>query len=176
MRHLKVLALLLLFTMLMTGCSSNTNERSKNVSTIKSQPENIETPSKSTDKQSNNSSKDDILVINERIYLTQINDINLNFDIYKDKTIVVEGMFTLGYNQKDDKDIPMVYRRAPGCCGDDGWGGFFLKFKGKLPKDNDWIRVTGKPELVNNGYFDDLYLNVTNIEVLDKRGAEFVDK
>ena len=51
-----------------------------------------------------------------------------------------------------------------------------MKFDGELPKDNDWIKVTGKPELVKNGDFNDLYLNVTKLEVLEKRGAEFVQQ
>ena len=35
----------------------------------------------------------DILEISEKMFLTQINDIYYNFDEYKDKTIIVEGMY-----------------------------------------------------------------------------------
>ena len=44
------------------------------------------------------------------------------------------------------------------------------------PEDNAWIKVTGTPELVNNEYFQDLYLNVSSIEVLEERGEEFVSQ
>ncbi|WP_313529354.1 TIGR03943 family putative permease subunit [Anaerotignum sp.] len=116
----------------------------------------------------------DILIIGEKMFLTQINEIYYNFDQYKDKTIVVEGMYTLLFNQDGVREIPAVYRRGPGCCGNDGWGGFLLKYDGDYPEDDAWIKVTGTPELVDNGYFQDLYLNVSSIEVLDERGEEFV--
>lgn len=120
------------------------------------------------------SGEEDVLVIGEKMFLTQIDDIYINFENYKDKTVVVEGMYTLFFNQDGVRDTPAVYRRGPGCCGNDGWGGFLLKYDGEFPADNDWIRVTGTPELVENDYFQDLYLNVTNIEILEERGAEFV--
>ena len=119
---------------------------------------------------------DDTLIISEKMFLTQINDIYFNFDQYKEKTIVVEGMYTLLFNQEGVQDTPSVYRRGPGCCGNDGWGGFLLKYDGDYPVDNAWIKVTGTPELVENGYFKDLYLNVSNIEVLEERGEEFVSQ
>ena len=116
------------------------------------------------------------LIISEKMFLTQINDIFYNFDLYKDKTIVVEGMYMLFFNQDGVQDTPAVYRRGPGCCGNDGWGGFLLKYDGDYPEDNAWIKVTGTPELVNNEYFPDLYLNVSSIEVLEERGEEFVSQ
>lgn len=123
-----------------------------------------------------------VLFIKEKMFLTQINDIYFNFDDYKDKTIVVEGMF--GHLTSFDKSETwaVVYRRGPGCCGNDGWGGFLLqgennsiKEKIKSLAEDDWICVKGKPKLVENDYgFIDLYLVVSNIEVKTKRGAEFV--
>lgn len=116
----------------------------------------------------------DVLEIREKMFLTQINDIYYNFDAYKDKTIIVEGIYTLLYSWDGSERIPGVYRRGPGCCGNDGWGGFFLKYDGVLPKENDWIRVTGTPELEVGENFITLYLNVTSIEIKEERGAEFV--
>lgn len=108
------------------------------------------------------------------MYITQINDIYYNFDKYKDKTIIVEGMYTVFSSWDNTQQVPVVYRLGPGCCGNDGWGGFFLNYSKPFPNDNDWIRVTGTPELVENGNNVMLYLNVTSLEVLDTRGAEFV--
>lgn len=118
--------------------------------------------------------KEDVLEISEKMYLTQIQDIFLNFSDYEDKTIVVEGMYGLLFNPEGIKNTPAVYRRGPGCCGNDGWGGFLLRYDGTYPDENAWIRVTGTPEIVENGHYRDLYLNVSEIEVLETRGEEFV--
>ena len=120
------------------------------------------------------SAKGDVLEIGEKMFLTQINDMYFNFDNYKDKTLIVEGMYALFYSWDGGKTAPVVYRNGPGCCGNDGWGGFMLKYDGEYPNENDWIRVTGTPELVEEGYYLNLYLNVTSLEVKTERGAEFV--
>lgn len=120
-------------------------------------------------------SDDDVLEVKERVFLAQINDIYSNFQDYEKKTIIVEGMFSHFKSSDEQNDIPVVYRRGPGCCGNDGWGGFLLKYEGALPKENDWIKVIGKPllEKTEKGYYN-LYLKVESIEVLSKRGAEYV--
>lgn len=130
----------------------------------------------STKKKPDTNNAKNVLIIGEKMYLTQINDIFMNFENYKNRIVVVEGVYTLFYNDDGVKNIPAVYRRGPGCCGNDGWGGFLLKYDGKLPRDNDWIRVTGTPEIVDKGAFQDLYLNVSEIKILKKRGAEFVTR
>lgn len=143
-----------------------------------------ETPSPSTPDKASSSptpmdvgseeAEGDVLEIGEKMFLSQINDMYFNFDNYKDKTIVVEGMYALFYSWDGSKTSPVVYRNGPGCCGNDGWGGFLLKYDGEYPNENDWIRVTGTPELVEDGYYLNLYLNVTSLEVKTERGAEFV--
>ena len=149
------------------GNQQNVGEENSNDSLVKPK-----TPKVTKDKTKN----EKVLVIGEKMFITQINEIYYNFESYKDKTIVVEGMYALFYNFDGTENIPAVYRNGPGCCGNDGWGGFFLKYDGDLPQDNDWIKVTGTPILLSNGYYDDLYLDVTNIEVLTDRGAEFVEQ
>ena len=101
-------------------------------------------------------------------------DMYCNFDRYKDKTIIVEGMYAQFYSWDGSETAPVVYRNGPGCCGNDGWGGFLLKYDGEFPNENDWIRVTGHPELVTEGYYTNLYLNVASLEVKAERGTEFV--
>ena len=83
-------------------------------------------------------------------------------------------MYGLLFNPEGIQNVPAVYRRGPGCCGNDGWGGFLLYYDGTLPDENAWIRVTGTPEIVENGSFQDLYLNVSELQVLETRGEEFV--
>ena len=41
-------------------------------------------------------------------------------------------------------------------------------------RENDWIRVTGIPELIEDGDYLNLYLHVTSLEVKTERGSEFV--
>lgn len=125
---------------------------------------------------SNTSNTNDFLVIQEKMFLTQIDEIYFNFENYKDKTIVVEGMFTYLFNEEGVQNVPAVYRNGPGCCGNDGWGGFLLKYDKEYPQENAWIKVTGTPEMVDGKYVKELYLNVLSIEVLEKRGAEFVSQ
>lgn len=117
----------------------------------------------------------EVLEIGEKLFITQINDIYYNFEDYKDKTIVVEGMFTYLTNFKKEKK-PAVYRRGPGCCNNDGWGGFILELNQDPPKDNDWIRVSGKLKLVTDksGRYRDLYLVADEIIVKEQRGLEEV--
>ncbi|WP_250277188.1 TIGR03943 family putative permease subunit [[Clostridium] colinum] len=161
-----------------TTTKSQAKEKTKEETTTSSLSPNIPPividDNKTEDK--TNDKNEDILVIGEKLFLTQINEIYFNFDSYKDKTIVVEGMYTLFYNQEGIQNIPVVYRKGPGCCGNDGWGGFFLKYDGEFPKDNDWVKVTGTPELVDNNGFIELHLNVSKLEVLEERGAEFVEQ
>lgn len=118
----------------------------------------------------------EIIRIGESMFLTQINDMYFNFDNYKDKTVIVEGMFTVFKDQVDGRSKPIVYRYAPGCCGNDGWGGFLLEYDGDIPEDNAWIKVTGKPGLIEDGFFQSLYLEVTDLEVMEERGAEYVEQ
>lgn len=117
-----------------------------------------------------------ILEIKEKMFLTQINDIYFNFDSYKEKTIIAEGIYTELVSYIDNSTIPALYRRGPGCCGNDGWGGFMLDWNGKIPNENDWIRVSGKPYIKEYKGYEDLYLKVETLEVKKERGAEFVNQ
>ena len=121
------------------------------------------------------SSDGDVMEISEKMFLSQINDIYFNFDLYEDKTIVVEGMYNNFYALDGVTQFPVVYRRGPGCCGNDGWGGFYLRYEGEAPQTDQWIRVTGKPVMENDdkGY-PMLFLHVTSIEPMEEPGAEFV--
>ncbi len=121
------------------------------------------------------SSEQSILEITEKMFITQINDIYYNFDDYKDRTVAVEGMYAVFYAWDENLASPAVFRYGPGCCENDGWGGFMLDYDGELPEEDDWIRVVGVPKLVTayDGYID-LYLDVDSIEILDVRGEEYV--
>lgn len=117
------------------------------------------------------------LEIKEKVFITQINDMYYNFNDYKDIIVRVEGMFSKYESPDGENTYPLVYRRGPGCCGNDGWGGFLLDFdKKKIPelKENDWIIVKGRPFMKNLGGLDTLFLKVSDIKVSTRRGKEQV--
>ncbi len=185
-RLIKVIFVVLLVITSLIGCANNTNKSTNdnmNIETIDNETTTEIKISESVKDQNTEQQnikvnttepKKEILEIKEKMFITQINDIFYNVDNYKDKIIVVEGMYSKWNLWNGDKKVPVVYRRGPGCCGNDGWGGFWLNYDGELPKENDWIRVTGTPELVTEEYCLYLYLNVTSLEIKSKRGAEFV--
>lgn len=115
------------------------------------------------------------LVITEKFFITQINDIFYNIDDYKGKTIVVEGMFSMFPNSNGELVIPTVYRLGPGCCGNDGWGGFMLHYDGELPEAGEWIEVKGTPSIQEEDLFINLYLDVTSFKIKKERGSEYVE-
>ena len=172
MKLRKLIILPIVLSLLLVGCSSKDNNTTNDLSSNNSELLDADT----LEAELTQSRTGDILEIREKMFLTQIEDIFYNFDMYKDKTIMVEGMFTLFYDATGTQSIPGVYRLGPGCCGNDGWGGFLLNYEGELPEDDDWVKVTGTPELVIDGFYQDLYLNVISIEVLDERGAEYVSQ
>ncbi|WP_262428359.1 TIGR03943 family putative permease subunit [Paratissierella segnis] len=170
----KMMCTILFLCMLLSACGSGVGKADFEEPSSSETTE-IQMPVASDSLEEDDKSSDsDILEIGEKMFLTQINDIYFNFDDYKDKTIVVEGIYALFYSWDGNETTPVVYRNGPGCCGNDGWGGFLLKYDGNFPNENDWIRVTGTPELVTEEYYTDLYLNVSSIEVKTERGAEFV--
>jgi len=120
--------------------------------------------------------RSEIVEITETMFMTQINDIYINIEDYKDKTVKIEGMYSVFYSQDMTQSASVVYRNGPGCCGNDGWGGFQLEYDGEWPKENDWIEVIGNPKLVSNGQYKDLYLEVISVEVKDERGLETVSR
>lgn len=121
-----------------------------------------------------------VLNIREKLFITQVYDIYFNFDQYEGKAIAIEGMFDKIANIVQDApeaENLMVYRRSPGCCGNDGFDGFELVYQGEMPEFNDWVKVYG---ILRKGELDSplplIYLEVITMQVLDTRGAEYVEQ
>lgn len=114
------------------------------------------------------------MVIPEKMFITTINAMYVDFKEYKDKVIEVEGMFAFFYNGKGAKEIPAVYRLGPGCCSNDGWGGFPLYYNGPMPPEGVWVRVKGVPEMVKQGKMNNIYLHVISLDILEQAGASYV--
>ena len=123
-------------------------------------------------------------LIREKMFIAQVNDVYLNRNDYMGKTIKLEGLFK--YGEAGGREYCFVIRNGPGCCGDDGQVGFEVSWlppgeapesdRDVYPKINDWVEAQGvltRYEELGQGF---LYLALSEINVLDKRGAEFVNQ
>lgn len=127
--------------------------------------------------------EEDIVEIEEKQFLTKINNIKNKIDEYKNKLIVVEGMFATYSSWDESFKGNLVYRNGPNDFNNDIWGGFFLNdIKGSQVKIDDWIRVVGKPYIyttkdTEGETYEYLFLDVQDITVLDEneRGLELVN-
>ena len=120
-----------------------------------------------------------VVEINEKMFIAQVNDVYLNADEYLGKTIKLEGIFKR--EQYFDAEDPyfFVIRYGPGCCGYDGNVGFEIKWDKHnmqpYPADESWVEATGELKFYEeNGYSKYLYLDLSSLAVLNRRGAEVV--
>jgi uncharacterized membrane protein YcgQ (UPF0703/DUF1980 family) len=122
-------------------------------------------------------------VIREKMFIAQVNEVYLNRNDYFGKTIMLEGIFRK--EEYGGRNYCYVIRNGPGCCGEGGLVGFEVSWDlpGLLPADaveypkgNAWVEVLGKLEKyeINGQYV--LYLALSELNTLEKRGAEFVSQ
>ena len=113
----------------------------------------------------------DIVRITEKMYLTYVNEIYINPKSYLKKTIEIEGMFS--FEQYEGKTYNYVYRIGPGCCGNDGaMCGFEFITEETLPKEKDWIKVSGRLEEYEEAGQMYLRLEDCTVTVMEQRGKE----
>jgi uncharacterized membrane protein YcgQ (UPF0703/DUF1980 family) len=122
-------------------------------------------------------SNNNIIEIREKMFISQVNDVYLNADDYLGKTIKLEGIFKK--EQGYEKSYCFVLRYGPGCCGADGNVGFEIAWtNGKAksyPAVDSWVEATGVLKTYEeNGYSQYLYLDLSSLNVLSRRGAERV--
>ena len=126
-----------------------------------------------------------IYEIRENMFLTQINDINLNYRQYLGRTIELEGLIL--QNHWNDRDYYFVIRYGPDCCGDDGVVGFEISWnpdhdatghpmdqRSSFPKENEWVKAVGVLNRYDFMGFNYLYLALSELTVLETRGLETV--
>lgn len=124
-----------------------------------------------------------VVQIDEKQYLTKIANIKTKIDEYKDKIIVVEGMYATYSSWDDSFSGSLVYRNGPNDFNNDIWGGFFLNdLKGQDVRIDDWIRVIGIPYVytttdTEGTEYEYLFLNVQELQILPEkeRGIELVN-
>ena len=123
--------------------------------------------------------------IGEKLFIGQVNDVYRNRKDYLGKTIRLEGLFKSG--EVGDKTYCYVIRMGPGCCGDDGQVGFEVYWdqpdmtstagqKKTYPKMDDWVEAQGELKRYEEDGRYYLYLALSDLNVLEKRGAIFVNQ
>lgn len=180
-----ILCYVLIIMLLTSGCSDeNKTEAGTNVTDEQIQEQNI--PDNSSDNSGTlaehvmdnalkSSLKDsDEIVLKDKLFIAQCNDIYLNPNEYMDKPIRWEGIYTEATNPETDEVYKFVIRYGPGCCGNDGTAGFEILFEGESPKLNDWVEAVGKIELIEENGSEFVAIRLSELSVLDVRGQEFV--
>ncbi len=166
-----------MLTLLLVSCGNGDFNENTGSDVEKKSENNIAVDSEKNQKQNSEEEveEQEVFEIREKFFINQINDIFFNIDDYKNKTLRVEGMYAVFSTFEGDISQPVVYRNGPGCCSNDAWAGFLLNYDGDVkPEENDWIQVEGTPEIVVDGLYQELFLNVTKMTIKEERGAEYV--
>jgi uncharacterized membrane protein YcgQ (UPF0703/DUF1980 family) len=126
------------------------------------------------------SAENTIIEIKEKMFMAQTNDVYLNPEDYIGKTIKLEGLFKAEQYIENAPPYCFVLRYGPGCCGSDGNAGFEVAWNeqaaaGKAyPNIDDWVEAIGVLKTYEENGYPYLYLALSELTVLDKRGAEYV--
>ena len=115
--------------------------------------------------------------VTEKMFLAQISDINLNSEDYLGKVIALEGMFmTVDYGTGGPV-YHLVYRKSPGCCGNDGITGLEVVWDDPataFPAENTWVRAVGTLEQYTEEDMPYLQLSLQSLTPTDKPGLDSV--
>ena len=124
--------------------------------------------------------KNGIIEITEKMFISQVNDVYLNTDDYLGKTIKLEGLFMMEYSTERTEPYCFVLRYGPGCCGSDGNVGFEVACmenrRISYPEKNSWVEAVGELKTYEEDDYEYLYLDLSSLNVLSKRGAETVSQ
>lgn len=178
MMLLSILAMMLLFA----GCADENktmgaNEQN-NEQIIENASDNYKTPAEhiiDTEMiDSLKNSEDNVVLIKDKLFIAQCNDIYFNTEDYMDKTIKWEGIYTELTSPDTNETYKFVIRYGPGCCGYDGTAGFEILYDGDMPKKDDWVEAVGKVEMIEEDGQEFLAVRLSKLTVLDVRGEEYV--
>jgi uncharacterized membrane protein YcgQ (UPF0703/DUF1980 family) len=118
----------------------------------------------------------EVIEIKEKMFLAQTNEIYLNAEDYLGKTIRYEGFFDQTVDETTGDVFCFVIRNGPGCCpGVDNSAGFEVQGLTDWLEPNDWVEVVGTlGEYEWEDGWKYLYLDVSSLQRLDVRGADYV--
>jgi uncharacterized membrane protein YcgQ (UPF0703/DUF1980 family) len=127
-----------------------------------------------------NTAPQKVIEIKEKMFIAQTNDIYLNSEDYLGKAVKLEGLFKLEQYTGSESPHCFVLRYGPGCCGNDGNAGFEVAWDGdytlqpKYPAVDDWVEASGVLKTYEEDGYPYLYIALSSIKTLDRRGAEYV--
>jgi uncharacterized membrane protein YcgQ (UPF0703/DUF1980 family) len=143
-----------------------------------SPPENFSTANGSAASGSGEAPPEEIVEIREKMFIAHTNEIYLNAEDYLGRTIKLEGLFK--QEEYQNLNHRFVLRYGPGCCGNDGNAGFEVVWEDSratlrvYPRPDDWVEAVGILKTYEEDGFPYLYIALSSLRVLDKRGAEYV--
>jgi hypothetical protein len=120
-----------------------------------------------------------VVEIREKLFIAQTNEIYLNPEEYLGRTIKLEGLFKSEEYPGYGRTYCFVLRYGPGCCGNDGNAGFEVAWPGEsrpLPAIDEWVEAVGTLASYEEEGYPYLYLALSSLNVLETRGAEFVNQ
>ncbi|MDR2457791.1 MAG: hypothetical protein LBD41_04855 [Clostridiales Family XIII bacterium] len=170
----KGIILFLIAILFLASCGSGSNEKAAKESAKN------DYGTKSVDVNTNKkSSAEEMIVVGDRMFVTQMNDIYLNAADYIGKTIKYEGAFDIYELAKTGEKYYSVLRKGPGCCGNDANVGLEVIYDSKnskkaYPKKNDWVECVGVLGEYEESGAKYLRLELSSLEVLPFRGQEYV--
>ncbi len=192
----RILCTVFIIIFIITGCSNEKKSKDNTIETVQPNEDlniadqnNADNSSDNTSDNSSNLAKHvldnalkdsmrnsdgDEIVLKDKLFIAQCNDIYLNPDEYMDKTIRWEGIYTESTNPETKEIYKFVIRLGPGCCGNDGTAGFEVLYDGEMPKENDWVEAVGKIEMIEEDGNEFIAIRLSKLTVLDVRGQEFV--
>ena len=173
------LLLTALLILSLTACSDGAQSHvssagAETASAVAASPSDESSPSPSHVQADMSASEDGVIDIGEKMFVTQTNEIYLNYEDYLGKTFRYEGLFLSSYFEQTDITYCYVIRYGPGCCSYDATAGFEIAWDGDYPAENDWVQVVGTLETYDEDGYEYLQLRVSSLEVLDVRGSETV--
>jgi uncharacterized membrane protein YcgQ (UPF0703/DUF1980 family) len=116
--------------------------------------------------------------IREKMFATQVSDVYINARDYLGKTIKLEGIFLAAQYSETDTFYSVMRYGPGGCCGIDGYFGFEIQWpKGStkaFPNPNAWVKAAGQLKSYQVDYNEYLYIELSSLTELSKRGTEYV--
>jgi uncharacterized membrane protein YcgQ (UPF0703/DUF1980 family) len=125
-----------------------------------------------------NNTENNIIEISERMFSTHVSSIYMNVSNYLGKTIRLEGIF--GTDQIDTGMFYYVFRYSQDDCCGGGMSGFEVRWAPDqvryFPPQNSWVEATGVLREYRRASNRFVYLELSSLTVLNRRGAEYVTR
>jgi uncharacterized membrane protein YcgQ (UPF0703/DUF1980 family) len=119
-------------------------------------------------------SGEDMLVVGDKMFVGQMNDIYLNPENYIGRAIRYEGFFTFFDDEDTGQRYNCVVRNGPGCCGYDALVGLEVEWQGEMPQPDDWCSVEGTIDTYAEGGADYIVVRADALDVMPYRGEDTV--